>query len=122
MDRCSALIAPGIRGYPRLAALCLIAALGASPPRASAAAESWGGSLAATSDYLVRGISRSKHGAVLQADLHVATDSGLLGGVFASNVQFDSGDRRDLALLKRQPGPTYRLQPFRAPAVPTDYD
>jgi uncharacterized protein (TIGR02001 family) len=62
------------------------------------AAESWGGSLAATSDYLVRGISRSNQGPALQADLHVATDGGFIGGVFASSVQFDSGDHRSAEL------------------------
>jgi uncharacterized protein (TIGR02001 family) len=59
------------------------------------AAEIWGKSLAATSDYLVRGISRSNQHAALQADIHVATDSGFIGGVFASSVQFDSGDARN---------------------------
>ncbi|HMA00626.1 MAG TPA: TorF family putative porin [Steroidobacteraceae bacterium] len=63
-------------------------------PGALPAAEIWGGSLAATSDYLVRGISRSNQHAALQADVHVASDSGFIGGVFASNVQFDSGDPR----------------------------
>lgn len=63
-------------------------------PRLSDAAESWGGSFAATSDYLVRGISRSDHDVALQADVHVATDSGFIGGVFASSIKFDSQDRR----------------------------
>ena len=76
----------------RIAMLCF--ALGFLPLW-SHAAESWGGSLAVTSDYLVRGISRSNHGAAIQADLHVATDSGLIGGVFASIVQFDAGDHRN---------------------------
>ena len=67
-------------------------------PQWSVAAETWGGSLAATSDYLVRGISRSNHGPALQADLHVAADDGFIGGVFASSAQFDSGDRRSAEL------------------------
>lgn len=79
----------------RIAALLLTATI---LPRWSGAAESWGGSLAVTSDYLVRGISRSNQGPALQADLHVATDAGLIGGVFASSVQFDSGDRRNAEL------------------------
>ena len=65
-----------------------------SVPQLGDAAESWGGSLAATSDYLVRGISRSNQGAALQADMHVATDRGFIGGAFASNIKFDSQDRR----------------------------
>ena len=64
----------------------------------SVAAESWGGSLAATSDYFVRGISRSNQGAAVQADLHVATDRGFIGGLFASNAQFDAEDHRSAEL------------------------
>jgi uncharacterized protein (TIGR02001 family) len=79
----------------RIVAMCLGAAF---LPRWGNAAESWGGSLAATSDYMVRGISRSNHGAAVQADLHIAFDSGLIGGVFASSVQFDSGDHRNTEL------------------------
>jgi uncharacterized protein (TIGR02001 family) len=63
-------------------------------PRCLTAAESFGGSLAVTSDYLVRGISRSDHDAALQGDVHLSTDGGFVGGVFASNAQFDSSDHR----------------------------
>jgi len=79
----------------RIAAACLGAWF---LPQWSNAAESWGGSLGATSDYLVRGISRSNHGAAVQADLHVAVDGGLIGGVFASSAQFDPGDHRNAEL------------------------
>jgi uncharacterized protein (TIGR02001 family) len=76
----------------RVAALLVIASL---VPGLLSAAEVWGGSLAATSDYLVRGISRSnQHGAV-QADVHVGFESGFIGGVFASSAQFDSSDSRN---------------------------
>ena len=67
-------------------------------PGLLSAAEIWGESLAATSDYLIRGISRSNQHAALQADVHVATESGFIGGVFASSVQFDSGDSRNAEL------------------------
>jgi uncharacterized protein (TIGR02001 family) len=60
-------------------------------PTAAHAVDSWGGSLDVTSDYLVRGLSRSNHDAALQADMHVASDSGLIGGVFASSVKVVSG-------------------------------
>jgi uncharacterized protein (TIGR02001 family) len=83
------------RDRMRLAAICLCALV---LPRWNHAAESWGGSLAVTSDYLVRGISRSNQGAAAQADLHVATDTGLIGGVFASSVKFDEGDHRNAEL------------------------
>jgi uncharacterized protein (TIGR02001 family) len=80
-----------------------------------AAAEIVGGSVALTSDYLVRGISRTNQGAALQADLHVASDSGWFAGLFASNVQFDSGDRRSVELnpfagYARQAGEDWRVK------------
>src|ERR1700730_18769757 len=76
----------------RVAALGLITFL---MPGLLPAAEVWGESLAATSDYLIRGISRSNQHAALQADVHVATEGGFIGGVFASSVKFDSGDTRN---------------------------
>jgi uncharacterized protein (TIGR02001 family) len=79
----------------RITALCMHAL---TVPRLSDAAEAWGGSFAATSDYLVRGISRSNQDAALQADIHVAADSGLIGGAFASSVKFDPQDRRSAEL------------------------
>jgi uncharacterized protein (TIGR02001 family) len=81
-----------VKECKRVAALIMIASL---VPRLLSAAEVWGGSLAATSDYLVRGISRSNQHAAVQADAHVAFESGLIGGVFASSAQFDSGDSRN---------------------------
>jgi uncharacterized protein (TIGR02001 family) len=61
-------------------------------------ADSWGGSLALTSDYLVRGISRSNHDPALQMDLHYASNLGLIAGVFASNTQIDPDESRDAEL------------------------
>jgi len=92
----------------RVAALITVASL---IPGLASAAEIWGESLAATSDYLVRGISRSNQHAALQADLHVAAENGFIGGVFASSIQFDSGDSRSAELsafagfAPRQTGP-----------------
>ena len=54
-----------------------------------AAADVWGGSLALTSDYFVRGISRSNDQAALQLDLHYLNASGFVAGLFASNTQID---------------------------------
>src|SRR5947209_656539 len=84
-----------MRTRRRVVALAVIASLA---PGVAAAAEIWGGSLAATSDYLVRGVSRSNQHGALQADIHVASDSGFIGGVFASSVQFDPGDTRNAEL------------------------
>ena len=47
----------------------------------------WGGSVGVTSDYLVRGISRSNDDAALQMDLHYLDASGFVAGLFASNVR-----------------------------------
>ncbi len=76
----------------QLAACLLIALL---VPRGLMAADSWGGSIAATSDYLVRGISRSNQDPAVQADLHVATNSGLIAGMFASSTQIDPREGHD---------------------------
>lgn len=58
-------------------------------------AEVWGGSVGITSDYIVRGISRSDGRAALQVDLHYLNGSGFVAGLFVSNTQFDTGDHRD---------------------------
>src|SRR5882757_8226125 len=84
-----------MRQRKRVAALALITFL---MPGLLSAAEVWGESLGATTDYLIRGISRSNQHAALQADVHVVSESGFIGGVFASSVQFDSGDRRSTEL------------------------
>lgn len=62
------------------------------------AADGWGGSLDFTSDYLVRGISRTGHDPALQIDLHYSNSLGLIAGAFASNSQFEKHDPRDVEL------------------------
>jgi uncharacterized protein (TIGR02001 family) len=62
------------------------------------AADLWGGSLALTSDYLIRGVSRSNDRAALQLDLHYINTTGFLAGLFASNTQIDPGESRDAEL------------------------
>jgi uncharacterized protein (TIGR02001 family) len=94
-SRCIAISADRLQMHLRIAALCMCAFI---LPRFSDAAETWGGSLAVTNDYLVRGISRSNHGIAFQADVHVATDGGLIGGLFASSVKFDPEDHRSAEL------------------------
>jgi uncharacterized protein (TIGR02001 family) len=63
-----------------------------------AAADEWGGSLDVTSDYVVRGISRSNDQAALQLDLHYLNTSGFLAGVFASNARIDPNQPVDAEL------------------------
>jgi uncharacterized protein (TIGR02001 family) len=61
-------------------------------------ADSWGGSLGVTSDYIVRGISRSYDRAALQLDLHYSNTAGFVAGLFASNTQIDPDQPRDVEL------------------------
>src|SRR5258708_24475957 len=58
-------------------------------PTQSFAADGWGGSVAVTSDYYVRGISRMSNHAALQLDFHYSDPNGFVAGVFASNSQID---------------------------------
>jgi uncharacterized protein (TIGR02001 family) len=62
------------------------------------AADVYGGSIELTSDYLVRGISRTSDQAALQLDLHYANSSGFIAGAFASNTQIDPYESRDIEL------------------------
>jgi uncharacterized protein (TIGR02001 family) len=62
------------------------------------AADEWGGSAALTSDYFVRGISRTSDDAALQLDLHYSNPNGFVAGVFASNTQIDRSEPRDVEL------------------------
>jgi hypothetical protein len=61
-------------------------------------ADLWGGSLGLTSDYIVRGISRSNNRAALQLDLHYLSASGVVAGLFASSTQIDPEATRDVEL------------------------
>ena len=62
------------------------------------AADEWGGSVALSSDYFVRGISRTNNHSALQLDLHYTNPVGLVAGAFASNTQIDPGEPRDVEL------------------------
>jgi uncharacterized protein (TIGR02001 family) len=61
-------------------------------------ADLWGGSLTATSDYMVRGISRSDDRAALQLDVHYLNSSGFVAGMFASNTRIDPDRSGDVEL------------------------
>ena len=77
----------------------LIAVIGLwAPGRCCLAADLWGGSLALTSDYLVRGITRTYDRPALQLDLHLVDGSGWLAGFFVSNTQIDEDQPRDAEL------------------------
>jgi uncharacterized protein (TIGR02001 family) len=73
-----------------------ISLLSASAP--CEATDVWGGSIDLTSDYFVRGISRSDDHSALQLDLHYVNPSGFVAGVFASSTQIRPNERRDAEL------------------------
>jgi uncharacterized protein (TIGR02001 family) len=79
------------------AGLALSISLVIGAPRC-AGADLWGGSLGITSDYIVRGITRSNDRAALQLDLHYFNSSGFTAGLFASNTQVDYEAPRDVEL------------------------
>jgi uncharacterized protein (TIGR02001 family) len=58
----------------------------------------WGGSAALSSDYFVRGISRTSNNPALQLDLHYTNPNGFVAGAFASNAQIDPSEPRDVEL------------------------
>jgi uncharacterized protein (TIGR02001 family) len=80
----------------RAAAALLVGIVGVSTQ--TRAADVWGGSAALTSDYFVRGISRTSNDAALQLDLHYSNPNGFVAGVFASNTQIDRSEPRDVEL------------------------
>jgi uncharacterized protein (TIGR02001 family) len=80
----------------RAGAACLIGFAFASTQ--AFASDEWAGSAALTSDYFVRGISRTSNHGALQLDLHYANSNGFLAGVFASNTEIDPGEPKDAEL------------------------
>ena len=79
------------------AGLALLLAI-ASWSTQALAVDEWGGSAALTSDYFVRGISRTSNHAALQLDLHYVNPNGFLAGAFASNTQIDPGEPKDVEI------------------------
>lgn len=62
------------------------------PAAKSGAADGWGGSIGVTSDYLVRGVSRSADDPSVQGDFHFTSLSGFIAGAFASSAKINPGD------------------------------
>ena len=60
----------------------------------AAAEQSLQGSVAVTSDYIVRGVSHSDDQAELQFDIHAVNSAGIFGGLFASTAQFEAHQAR----------------------------
>jgi len=61
-------------------------------------ADVWGGSLGVTSDYIVRGISRSDAQAAMQLELHYLNSNGFVAGIFASKARIDPDQPSDAEL------------------------
>jgi hypothetical protein len=70
----------------RIILFASIAVAGATLP-VCRAADVWGGSLDLTSDYLVRGVSRSDDHAAIQGDVHYLSAAGFVAGLFASSAR-----------------------------------
>jgi uncharacterized protein (TIGR02001 family) len=69
-----------------LAMSCLAGALLPQRSVASDVPSSWGGSIAVTSDYRVRGISQTRGEPAVQGGLHFRSNSGWMAGVWASTI------------------------------------
>lgn len=84
-----------MRMLPSLFALAVASALPTAALAQDANAEpAWefGGSIAATSDYVWRGVSQTQGKPALQIDLNATHASGFYAGVWASNVDFGDPD------------------------------
>jgi uncharacterized protein (TIGR02001 family) len=88
---------PGSCAVAQLLAAAVVLGSVSAAPRC-AAADLWGGSLALTSDYIIRGVSRSNDRAALQLDLHYVNTAGFVAGLFASSTQIDPSEPRDAEL------------------------
>jgi uncharacterized protein (TIGR02001 family) len=87
----------GQRAYSLWGAVALSAALSIGVPNC-VWADAFGGSLDVTTDYLVRGISRSDDHSALQLDLHYLDTSGFVADFFTSSTQFEPNASRDAEL------------------------
>src|SRR5262245_25750863 len=54
-------------------------------------ADSLGGHLALTTDYVFRGVSQSRGASAVQADAHFQTEGGWFAGIWASTVDLNPG-------------------------------
>jgi uncharacterized protein (TIGR02001 family) len=90
------IVAERIRMSQASVCACAVLLVVAPPGRCQSDPSPFGGTLAATSDYIYRGVSESDGQGALQADLHASTAGGTFAGVWAST--------RDRDLEPRTPG------------------
>lgn len=74
---------------------CALSVVAGMPAGAAAADFNWGGSLGLTTDYLVRGISRSDHEPSIQGEMHASSNRGWMAGLFTSSTRIVPGEPRD---------------------------
>lgn len=82
----------------RLARAWALMMAGSAVAGQCSAADLWGGSVGLTSDYLVRGISRSDGQPALQLDVHYSSSEAFIAGAFASSARADPQERTDAEL------------------------
>lgn len=69
-----------------MATVCLLA-LASSGQSVAVQAEEWHGSIAATSDYVFRGVTQTQGDGALQGDLHCDWPAGAFAGVWMSSIK-----------------------------------
>jgi hypothetical protein len=86
------------------ACACALALLAAVAVRAQAVPSPVGGTLAATSDYIYRGVSQSDGHGALQADLHASASAGTFAGVWVTtrDDDFEPGTSGEMQLYVGQ--------------------
>ncbi len=75
-----------------------LAACSVAMPALCSGADVWGGSVGATNDYLVRGVTRSGDQAAVQGDFHFLSTSGFVAGVFASTARINPARKTNAEL------------------------
>lgn len=76
----------------------------------SEADDRWGGSVALTSNYLLRGISQTGGSGALQGDLHYHTPGGWVAGLWASSIELNPEDGKT-AEINGYAGYAWRIAP-----------
>jgi uncharacterized protein (TIGR02001 family) len=77
---------------------CVLGWTLATWPAAGWAQDTYGGHVAATTDYVLRGVSHTRGAPALQADLHYTTANGWFAGAWASTVDLNPGAGATLEL------------------------
>ena len=82
---------------------CVLGWILASWPAVGRVQGAYGGHVAVTTDYVLRGVSQTRGAPALQADLHYTTANGWYAGAWASTVDLNPG--AGAARVERVRGP-----------------